>query len=1246
MVSLGAYQGCSPAEELQTSQVQNLFAQIAGYVRVNFGTWNVRSMVDTEGPLEVASQRADGQSGEDRKVDQILCELERYDVVVGALQETKWFGSEVYEVNGSVVLTAGRTTPAQGEPVQRGEGVALVLRGLALEAWKRGGKQWKAWGSRCVSTCLLLPGGRGRKLHVASCYAPTRAASREDKEAFFQVLDGFISSLPSRESYVILGDFNARVGSRESEDEQWSAVRGPHGYGVINDAGRELLSFLSSHQATVCNTWFMKKAVHKQTWQHPKSKQWSCIDFVVMKQRDRKLCVDVAARRGAVCNTDHHLVLAKLKVWRCGCRRSVLDGRAPKVKRYDVGKLACKEDGLEACERYQEEVMKRAKEAWPEVDGVQEKWLAVHDALTSAAQDVLGVATRHQPDWFRESLGELQPLLKVRNEAYSRWLGTRKQVDLTKFREARGEARRAVRRAKNAWFLEKAEEVERGRFGGKMVWKCIRDMQRGRRGLLPTRVVTIHDAEGVPCVSTSAQHQRWRQHFTKVLNIQSEFDRREIELVSQREVDESLGSVPNSIDVRKALCKLKNGKAAGSSGILPEMLKVGRKHEDFVGMLTELVNEVWQERRVPQEWVDAILVPIPKKGNLHLCDNWRGIALLDVVGKLVARILQGRLQSLAERELPESQCGFRRGRGCTDMIFVVRQLAEKAVEHHTKQFFVFVDLRKAYDSVPREAMWRVLKKLGVPEVLVEIVKSFHTDMQARVRVDGELLDDIEVNNGLRQGCTMAPTLFNLYACAVAERWMERVREVESAGTQILYKLDQKLFRRSTRKASEVCLHKGEFADDVVLMTRSREAAAAALRAYMEVTRAFGMTVSIPKTKFMVVGSAVSEEEKLAIAVDGGVIEWVSEFPYLGSLIADSSRIDKEVEKRIASASKAFGALRQAVFKDAHLSVKTKRQVYKACVLSVLLYGSECWVPLRRHLKKLNAFHHRCVRTVLGITNQRQWQERISSATVREQWGDLETITTKLMRRRLEWLGHLVRMPDHRLPKICLFSWLPQTRPPRGPRRRWRDLLKRDLKDVGVADGCWYGEALDRKNWRGIWSQKLEEWQQQQQSGRVRSERDVLCLECGRTFRRESDRARHKCRTERAKPVREQVGAVQCVRCERWFRSRGGLAVHRCRREQDEEQEQGVQTTEVRAGASDRLIECGVCGRTFRRPGDLKRHKCRQEREKPVEEQRGAARCGVCLRWFRSAGGLAAHRRVHSGAANQVPNLAPSLRRDT
>ena len=144
--------------------------------------------------------------------------------------------------------------------------------------------------------------------------------------------------------YVLLGDFNARVGSRENVDEEWSSVRGPHGFGRANDSGKELLTFLALHQATVCNTWFRKKDIHKQTWQHPKSKQWSCIDYVMMRQRDRGLCLDVAARRGAECNTDHHLVCMKLRLKRTpGGRVS----KGVKCRRFNVEKLRDKCAGVE-----------------------------------------------------------------------------------------------------------------------------------------------------------------------------------------------------------------------------------------------------------------------------------------------------------------------------------------------------------------------------------------------------------------------------------------------------------------------------------------------------------------------------------------------------------------------------------------------------------------------------------------------------------------------------------------------------------------------------------------------------------------------------------------------------------------------------------------------------------------------------------------------------------------------------------
>ena len=454
-----------------------------------------------------------------------------------------------------------------------------------------------------------------------------------------------------------------------------------------------------------------------------------------------------------------------------------------------------------------------------------------------------------------------------------------------------------------------------------------------------------------------------------------------------------------------------------------------------------------------------------------------------------------------------------------------------------------------------------------------------------------------------------------------------------------YKPDQQLFRRSTRNAEECHPNECQFADDAALLATTRAGAEQALASYVAVAAAFGLRVSLPKTKLLVVGHDVQEEDKAPIHLEHGSIDCVEEFCYLGSLVASSGRIDTEVDRRITNASKAFGALRRAVFFDRNLTTNTKRQVYQACVLSVLLYGSGCWTPLRKHLKRLNAFHHRCIRTILGITTKQQWEMRITSASTREQWGDLETIATKVAKRRMEWLGHLAQMSDDRLPKRMLFGWLPKTRPAKGPRRRWRDVIRHDLKLLDVPEKDWYDAARHRSGWRDIYS-RLEVEKHLQQLGSTPPRGQVQCDECKRMFRREADKARHKCVAERQKPISEQRGAIQCTTCQRWFKSKGGMAVHRCCPvpssnydigpgpvcRPDSRNRRGARpVTQQDPSLPPPHVQCQQCERWFRRPSDRARHKCVEERRKPVQEQRGAVQCGKCKRWFLSQGGLAVHR---------------------
>ena len=142
--------------------------------------------------------------------------------------------------------------------------------------------------------------------------------------------------------------------------------------------------------------------------------------------------------------------------------------------------------------------------------------------------------------------------------------------------------------------------------------------------------------------------------------------------------------------------------------------------------------------------------------------------------------------------------------------------------------------QEPYDSVPREAMWLALTKLGVPQSLVKLIRSFHEDTKAKIRLDGVVLEEISVQNGLRQGCCMAPVLFNLYTCLVVERWLARVEGVEGTGITVHYKYDQRLFRRYTRNAMINWMTECLFADDGALLASTRSGAETAVCAYQRV----------------------------------------------------------------------------------------------------------------------------------------------------------------------------------------------------------------------------------------------------------------------------------------------------------------------------------------------------------------------------------------------------------------------------
>ena len=156
--------------------------------------------------------------------------------------------------------------------------------------------------------------------------------------------------------------------------------------------------------------------------------------------------------------------------------------------------------------------------------------------------------------------------------------------------------------------------------------------------------------------------------------------------------------------------------------------------------------------------------------------------------------------------------------------------------------------------------------------------------------------------------------------------------------------------------------------------------------------------------------------------------------YLGSAVMDSLSTELELNRCIGKAATTYARLSRRVWTNNKLSEHTKVQVYNACVLSTLLYGSESWTLHSHEEKRLNNFHMRCLRRLLGIT----WRDKVTNNTVLERAGP-QSLLSILKQRRLRWLGHVSRMEDGRIPKDLLYGELSSgSRPTGKPLFRFKD----------------------------------------------------------------------------------------------------------------------------------------------------------------------------------------------------------------
>ena len=205
---------------------------------------------------------------------------------------------------------------------------------------------------------------------------------------------------------------------------------------------------------------------------------------------------------------------------------------------------------------------------------------------------------------------------------------------------------------------------------------------------------------------------RWVEHYLDIYSRENSVTQEALDSIEDLPVLEELDSEPTLEELSKAIDALASGKAPGEDGIPPEVIKCGKPA--LLEPLHELLCLCWREGKVPQDMRNAKIITLYKnKGDRSDCNNYRGISLLSIVGKVFARVVLVRLQVLAERIYPESQCGFRSKRSTVDMIFSIRQLQEKCREQQMPLYIAFIDLTKAFDLVSRQGLFQLLK-IGCP----------------------------------------------------------------------------------------------------------------------------------------------------------------------------------------------------------------------------------------------------------------------------------------------------------------------------------------------------------------------------------------------------------------------------------------------------------------------------------------------------------------------------------------------------
>ena len=468
--------------------------------------------------------------------------------------------------------------------------------------------------------------------------------------------------------------------------------------------------------------------------------------------------------------------------------------------------------------------------------------------------------------------------------------------------------------------------------------------------------------------------QKWKEHFQNLLGKAPVIKDQPIQQIIDNELPIKKGPFSEE-ELETVLKKLKNKKAPRLDEIPPEVWKTRRFNDILLKSCTSLYNQ-----SSIQIWTEGCILPFPKKGDLSLATNYRGITLTPIAAKIYNSMLLNRIQPEVEKVLRRNQNGFRNNRSTVGQSLPVRRIIEGVKANNLAAVILFVDFSKAFDSIHRGKIAEILQADGIPNETITAIMMLYRNTKAMVRSPDGDTDFFNVVAGVLQGDTLAPFLFILTLDYILRTSVDKLN---SFG----FTLEKAKSRRYPAKK----ITDADYADNLALFSDKIDDAERLLHAVEEAAARIGLYVNAKKTEY--VGYKQNGEIK---DLKGTTLKEVEHFTYLGSNISST---EKDVMIRIVKAWSALNRLR-TIWKSS-LPDNTKRNFFRAVVESVLIYGSTAWT-LTKHLEdKLDGTYTKMLRAILN----KSWKQHPTNDQL---YGNIPKVSDIIRERRTRFAGHCWR----------------------------------------------------------------------------------------------------------------------------------------------------------------------------------------------------------------------------------------------